>query len=253
MRSVTVLLLLMGCGSAAPAARGPAEPTKPNVYGPKDMSGGLGCVEPCELTKSEPPPRTPPPPKAPPVWERIVVPSGPVAGFGVYSVDLVDNVAYCGGKQLVTSRNKQRLDPADQALADVFALEYPASLDFTPDSDAARASSLALKTWIERYQATYVVAQQQYETQLASTDALVQVAAAARLYQLAHRFATVLAYAEIPRGLTADEAKQVFCDMIGDQASQLLARADEAKTLCTEKAAQVTVRRPLWWAPLCTQ
>lgn len=247
----SLLLLVAACGGSA---REPAEPAKANVHGPEDKLGGLGCVEPCELTKPDSPrPAEPPPPTGPPVWDRIVVTSGPVAGFGLYSVELVENVAYCGGKQLVTTRSRQKLDQADQALNDVFVLEYPAGLDFTANSEAARASSLALKTWIERYQTAYGVALEQYEAELASTDALVQVAAAARLYQLAHRFATVLAYAELPRGLATDEAKRMFCEVLGEKASQVLDRADEAKATCTAKAAQVTVRRPLWWDPICTQ
>lgn len=249
----TLILLLAACGGSAPQARGPADPVKGNPDGPKDMSGGLGCVEPCVLTKTDPSPPAEPPPKGPPVWDRISVTKGPVPGFAAFSVDLVANPGYCGGKQLVTSRSKQKIDQADQALNNVFVLEYPKGLDLTPDSDAARASSLALKTWIESYQKTYVIAQQQYEADLPSTDVGIQVAAAARLYQLAHRFATVLAYAEIPRGLASDEAKRMFCEVIADHAHQLLDRADEAKAACTEKAQHVHVRRPLWWQPICTR
>jgi hypothetical protein len=250
----TLLLLLAACGGSAPPSRGPVEPAKPAPESPKDQSGGLGCVEPCELTKPEEPdaPLRPAPPAGPTVWERITVTTGPVAGFTAYSIELVDSAAYCGGKQLVTKRDaKVKIAKADQPLADVFALEFPLGLDFTPDSDAARASTKTFQDWLEKYQQAYVAAQAHYETDLAVQDPGVQVAAAARLHQLAHRFATVLAYVEIPRGLSGDDAKLAYCEVVGEYASQMLERADEAKAACTEKAKSVSVRKSLWWQSIC--
>lgn len=250
MKLHAAVLILAGCaGGTAPPALSPAEPAKAIAEGPKDMSGGLLCRTSCELTKPDQPP---PSDKPPPLWTAVAVTTGPVAGFAAYAVELVDNPAHCGGKQLVTKLDKrQPIAKSELPLADVFSLEYPLGLDFTPDTEIGRTSRQAFDDWVDRYHAAFMTARSHFQGNYTSAEAGVQVVAAARIHQLSHRLATVLTYAEIPKGLAA-ELRDSFCAIVSRQAARFVQDADAAKAVCTEKASLVDTRKPLWWQPICS-
>lgn len=259
MKLHSAVLILAACaGGTAPPPRAPAEPAK--SHAPTPEAGGLGCTEPCELTNHEAPPapgEPPPPdePPAPPIWERISVTNGPVPGLAGYSVELVDAAGFCGGKQLITTRNKQRKTAkAEQTLAALFAIEYPRGLDLTPNTEVERTASSVLQSWLDTYFAVFRTARLHYEDDVRDKDLRVQVVAHARIHQASLRFAAGIAFAEIPKGFVNEEVAVSFCDLMSRAADPWLADADRAKAACTEKAKLVGSSEATgWWAPICTQ
>ncbi len=254
MRLVTLGLLLAACGGGAKSAA-PAESTAQPVETAKvEPEGAMSDASPQKNLETEV--EAPPPPKGPTIWERIHVTAGPVPGLDAYSVALEASPNHCGGKQLVTTRNKKKkIAKGDQALADYFAVEYPPGLDFTEGEQATR-SMAAFDAWLGKYLELGKKANTQYEGELtASPELSNKVAAAARLAQISHRLAAVLAYAEIPvnerSGEYAAETTEAFCSRMAEVAEPLLARANEAVTACADKAQSVTLKKSVWWQQVC--
>jgi hypothetical protein len=242
MRHLALGVFLAACGGGAKAAA-PAEtaaaPDENLKAAPEDTSGGLGCVEPCELTK----------PAKPAVVEPPPAPAGP-------PIELEDSPNHCSGKRLVTARDKKKkVATSEQALADYFAVEFPVGLDFTEGAAASKAAA-TFDAWLTSYTALGKKATEQYEGELTNAkDNAGMVAAAARLAQINYRLASVLAYAEIPVNLRtgdyAAEATEAYCGRMAEVAEPILARADEVRASCTKKAATVPVKKSVWWQQVC--
>ncbi len=181
--------------------------------------------------------------------------NGPVPGLAGYSVELVDAPGFCGGKQLITTRDKQRKTAkADEMLAALFAIEYPRGLDLTPDTEGERTASSVLESWLDTFFVAFRTARLHYEDDVEDKDVRVQVVAHARIHQASLRFAAGIAFAEIPEGSTDEEFAVTFCDGMSRAADTWLADADRAKAACTEKAKLIGGSEMTgWWAPICTQ
>ncbi len=230
----TLLLLVAACGGSVAPVRGSAEPA----------------------TEPAPPPAPPPPAQDPPIWTRLGTVSGPVPGLESYTVRLEESPYHCGGARLITTRDSTKPIPAsEQSLADLFAVEFPSDLDLT-EGEKFEQSVTRYTAWSGDFVVRGHKAYDPYERELAAAkDAASKVGPAARLVQIGHRMASVIAYAEIPvnarSGESAQERRDHFCSWNVELAETFLNQSVQNRAACIELAKSVAVETPAWWQQVC--
>ena len=180
---------------------------------------------------------TPAPPPSARLHDHLREPDGPVPGLPGFSVTRVASANHCGGTRLVTER-PATVAPDLQLLANVFAIEFPADLDFDPSHPTTSAASMKrFETWLERMKAASQAAIDHYEA-LAAKAPLTSpdhTEALERIAQVRFRFASMLARAEIPRdvrsGEYADEKRAAFCEQMQTIALPVVERAEQTLRL----------------------
>ena len=248
MRLVSLVIVAAACGGSskrpepqptAPPPVKPAEPETVGVYG-----------DPKTLPPAPPPlPPKPDKPAGPPIYDRLHDVDGAVAGLTGFSTRRMRDPKRCGGFSIIVKKAK-KVAPSDAKIAAMFALEFPAELDFAEPKKAG--SLLKLNAWVETMTKTMADANTHYQGLFAATDLGVKAAATARLAQLYFRAASLVARAEVPvdirTGDNADEASIAYCDVIGSKAEPMLALGLQALEACQK---HTRVAPAGWWADLC--
>lgn len=174
---------------------------------------------------------------------------GPIPGMAGYTIKRKDDKTYCTGVAITMTRAK-KVAKGDEKLAAVFAFEFPTKLDFSEKKKAATTKKF--QRWVEDYQKASGDAVTLYEEQLAKGDDAAKVVAMARIAQIYQRFAAVLVHAAIPAEMRTGELTEdkiaAYCDMLGDLADPIDAKATELIKLCAEKVKTVPAG---WWNDVC--
>lgn len=234
-----IVVLAISCGGS-PA---PAKPAPAPVLAP----------EPAPVVKEAPPPPPPAPPAPEPpkksLYESLRDTDGDIAGLAGFSITRKPDDKHCGGIVIVTKRAK-KVAKEDQPLVDVFALEFPKGLSF--DEKNNTASLKKFNAFLQQMSKVGAASREHYENQMRSGDPVAKVAAAARMAQMFTRLASVLARAEIPKDVRSGDFAQdeidAFCDRLVEVAKPIQAMADQAISVCTEKAKTINGG---WWDPVC--
>lgn len=204
------------------------------------------------MAKAEPPPPPPKPPPAPPkktIYEALRDSDGDIAGLPGFSIKRKVDPTHCGGIAIITKRAK-KIAKDDKPLADVFALEFPKGLSF--DDKNKTASLKKFNAFLQQMTKVGAASREHYEKQMKSGEPVAKVAAAARMGQLFTRMASLLARAEIPQDVRSgdfvEDKINAFCDRLIEVAEPIQAMADQAISVCAEKAKTINVG---WWDPVC--
>ena len=185
------------------------------------------------------------------MFERLHDAAGAVAGLPGFQITHRVDPDHCGGLAVEVKRDTAA--PADDAaLADVLAIAFPTSLDF---SEKSRAASVAkFNTWVEDMHARGSAARKTYSDRLLANDAtdVERVTAAARIVQLQRHLASTIVRAEIPldvrSGEYAAEKTEAFCTRLTEVAEPIMLAAEGAAKVCAEGAAKAG---PGWWTRVC--
>jgi hypothetical protein len=237
-----ILMVLISCGgSPKPAEVGNPAP-RPQLAEPK----------PAPAPAPAPSPPAPPPPTPPKktVYEALRDTDGDIAGLAGFSIKRKTDPNHCGGIAIVTTRAK-KVAKDDQALADVFALEFPTGLSF--DDEHKTASLKKFNAFMQQLTTVGAASRAYYEKKMHDGDVVAKMAGAARMAQIFTRLASLLARAEIPldvrTGDFAQDKIDAFCDRLVEVAEPMQGMAEQAMTEC---AAKKKIVNGGWWDPVCT-
>ena len=135
------------------------------------------------------------------------------------------------------------LAQGDRELEAYLAVKFPVGLDF--DADKRDASMKRLERFVTEKQKLGAVAQQRFETVLATKDATGAVAAVSRLGMLQAMFAEQLLAAEIPKpvrtGTYASDKIAAYCSALNAIAEPLLKAAESSYDACLAKAGELGI------------
>jgi hypothetical protein len=233
-----ILIVLVACGGSPK---------------PAQVGNTPALVEP----KPPPPPSEPAPAPAPPpapvkqtVYDKIRDTDGDIAGLAGFSIKRQPDPTHCGGIAIITTR-AAKVAKDDQALADVFSLEFPAGLSY---DDAHKTASLKkFNAFLQQLTTVGAASRAYYEKKMHEGDVVAKMAGAARMAQIFTRLASVLARAEIPLDVRSGDFAQdkidAYCDRLVDVAEPIQALAEQAMTECAAKKKLVSAG---WWDPVCT-
>ena len=187
------------------------------------------------------------------MFERLHDAAGAVAGLPGFRITHRVDPDHCGGLAVEAKRDvAAQVSADDAALADVLAIAFPTSLDFSEKTRAA--SSVTFNTWVEDMRARGAAARKTYSDRFLANDstAVQRVVAAARIVQLQRHLASTVVRAEIPRdvrsGEYAGEKIEAFCDRLEEVAEPIVLAAEGAAKVCAEAAAKAG---PGWWTRVC--
>lgn len=187
--------------------------------------------------------------------ERLRERPGAVPGLpGLQFVERAD-ASFCTGVAVDvegTPTASAAVGPAEQALAEFFAIRFPTNLDFSGDHDEVRKASLArFNRWLQDTEHRGRVAQEAYGSP-AGTSRPDHIVAAARSAQVSRRLASLFVHAAIPLDVRTGEFAQdkvsAFCGKMAETAVPLLDRADAAAAECAKLAAGLARN---WWSEVC--
>ena len=249
MRSITLVLLVAACGGKAGR---PAHPELAAVYGnPAATDDVAPSVEP----SPGPQPAAPAAKRDP--YERLHEVAGPVPGLAARAISLEADRWRCGETAIVTTQIAgQPVAEADEPLAAVYELAFPAGLDFSAERPAAKdASTARIQQFLEDLTAVAGVARSSYEAlATGGSDAQAKVTAMARLAQSYRRIASTLMRAEVPLdvrgGEFADDKRAAYCDTLATQGESFLDLADQVAAACAKVAADAKLAAG-WWTAVC--
>ncbi len=191
------------------------------------------------------------------VFDRLRDDSGDVPGVPGWKIQRKPNKNHCGGIAIVTVRGKKKLAADEQPMANVFALEFPKGLNFSPDPKDKKVKEASLRKFndfVQKMMKTGGDARTFYEETISKDKSVeARARATARMAQIQMRLASVLARAEIPKdvrtGEFAAEKIEAFCDQLTGVAEPLLVAAEQAMTTCAEATANAPAG---WWTSVCT-
>ena len=212
---VSLLSLLLGCGSTSP-------------------------MSPTSMTPSN---------------TRIApIPSDPnaIPGLDAVVIELHADKTHCGGQAITMKRIAGKPVPAgDDVIVAVFELQFPTGLDFT-EGPAKIATVERFQAWVADMQQRGGAATKHYTELATSGNPAIKAAALARMVQAYLHLAALLDHAEIPvsirRGEFADDAKAAYCDKLGEVADPIKKKADEARNVCRDQAKRASG----WWNVVCS-
>ena len=244
---IALVVSLVACGGGSKQQPPPAQP-QPAAEPPPVA----------ETVKEDPPPppaAEPPaaPPRPPAFSYDQLRDEGDVPGMPGFVRKRTKNAAHCGGFAVVVTRGKKVVKD-DEPLAAVLKLEFPKGLNFDPDPKNKKrleASKKKFDAFVLEMTKVGGDATKHYEAKL-GTDASANVAAAARMAQIAQHMSSLLARAEIPAdvrtGEMAAEKIDAFCSKMVEVAEPLHWRAAEATEVCAAKLKDVPAG---WWNDVC--
>lgn len=170
-----------------------------------------------------------------------------------WSLKRVPDKTVCGGIRIGVTRSKLKLSGDRLSLSKVYALVFPADLNFDEKNPKANAASMKkFNAFIEDLQKVGRTANDEILAGVTATDPASKAAGAARVAQVALRMASLIGRAPIPKNVRSDEfAKEkteAYCDKLEEVAEPLVVRAEEALEACADAAAPAG-----WYTPLCAQ
>ncbi len=191
------------------------------------------------------------------VLARVPVTAGPVPGEPGLTVRSATDATHCGGLDVTVRLTRGKVPAADRDFAAAMLIDAPRGLDMDPAHKPRRDAAMKkFNAFIEDATKKMAAANARYEHIAGDTSAQPEdrVIAAARIAQINRRYAEILARMEIPRALRsgpyAADTTAAFCDALAVQAAPLLDKADEAATVCRDRAANVSLPAS-WWTPVC--
>ncbi len=248
MRSLAVLVVLTACG-------GGSKPAAPQAPLPEPEPVAQPAPTPPPAPAPVPPvdASPPPPPPAPKValHDRLRDEAGEIAGMPGWNLKRVDDVTVCGNTRVVISRGKRKLDADQVALAKVYALAFPTTLNFDPaDKKAIEASKTTFAAFVEEMKKVGKEATDKFQNTLGTADPAIKAGAMARIGQVSFRMASLLVRAPIPKdyrsGDFAKDKTEAFCGKMEEVAESLVVHGEEALAVCAKAAAPEG-----WYTPLC--
>jgi hypothetical protein len=254
---LALALVLAACGGGSKPA--PQEPTpatddgaSASLPGSDEPSADQEPPGDAHGTLDEPPPPEPEPEPDPPIYPRLVDPPGPIPGLEARVRVHEEDATYCGGVAVsITKVKKKKVAKADAAFAAVLDESFPANLDM---SEPHRAASMKkFDAFLQKVTQLAETAQAAFRAELETKDAKRSVIAVARMAQLHHHVASLLARAPIPvdvrSGEGAADKSQAYCEQLALVAGPMLLQAEQAATACGDKVA---LGGPGWWTAVCT-
>ncbi|HEY4057100.1 MAG TPA: hypothetical protein VGM39_10855 [Kofleriaceae bacterium] len=243
MKYALVLVLVAACGGSPPPAPSPLPPVAaapPEQFVDPAPQTIDKAPEAPDKAPEPAPPASPPAPPPLPVADRLRD-EGPVAGMDGWTLKRTADATYCTGMKITTVRGKKKIAAEDKPLVDVYALAFPANLNFDPaNQKRAEAEKTRFDDWIKKTLDVTKSATTSYQAKLApGGDVAEAVRATARIAQINYRFASLLLRAPIPKDVRTGEYKQdkttAYCDLFAEQAEPLVASAEQAIAVCAQK------------------
>ena len=164
------------------------------------------------MPAAAPPPDVPPPlTSALGLLDRTHDKAGDVPGMKGWTVKRVEDKTVCGGTRIVIAKLKVKLDNDQNELKKVYAVEFPADLDFdSANKKKVEASTKRFDGFIKSLTKTGETARSYFEGVLTSdgvkNDPAASTAVIARLAQVHLQLASTLARAPIPKDVRTGDA-----------------------------------------------
>jgi hypothetical protein len=202
----------------------------------------------------------PPPGPSPTFYERLRDTPGPVPGLTGYTRSFVADAGTCDGFRVVIAHSGAAPTSEEQPLADMYAVEFPQNLDFSPGHvDEAKAT---FDRFLHDAMQIAERANEHYgQTIKSATDDRARIEAVAREALIVYRFASVLARAPITAEMrrteiieghdVAPDKIKAYCEALHTAAEPLLIKAEKATLVCAAKAEAFGVHG--WWDEVCHQ
>ena len=196
---------------------------------------------------------TPPIPTNLTTFERLRDAAGVIPGMPGFQIVHRVDATHCGGIAVEVRRTARSIDAADAPLADIFAIRFPAGLDF---SGTHKEPSLkTFDAWAQDLSTRGAAARGTYSQRILAATATPEqrVIAAARIVQMQRHLASTMVRAEIPldvrTGEFADEKTAEFCQRLAEVAEPMMLAGEGAAKVCADHAAGL---RSGWWTRVCS-